>query len=339
MKLDFLKNKTILITGGTGSFGRNFAKFLLNNAPIKKLIILSRDEFKQMQLGEEVGRDPRVRFFLGDVRDKERLMRAFHNVNIVVHAAALKQVPTLEYNPFEAIKTNILGSENICEVAVDCGVEKAILISTDKAAEPSNLYGATKLCAEKLFVSSNVYGGNQTKFSVVRYENVMGSRGSIIEKVLKMPGLKTVTITHEEMTRFWINLEQSFELVLFGLQNMEGGEVFIPKVPSMKITDMFDVLVPNAEKQIIGVRPGEKIHETLLTREESRHAVELEKHYVILPEDNELFDINRRFKKIIKAGKKLPKGFTFSSNTNGSWFTKDQFKKVVDRFQKTFFMK
>ncbi|HEY9584308.1 MAG TPA: UDP-N-acetylglucosamine 4,6-dehydratase (inverting) [Candidatus Paceibacterota bacterium] len=332
---DFLKNKTVLITGGTGSFGRNFVEYLLKNSKVKKLIVFSRDEFKQFQMMEEL-KDERLRFFLGDIRDRERLARAFHGVDIVVHAAALKQVPALEYNPFEAVKTNVIGTQNVIEEAVDQGVDKVLLVSTDKAALPVSLYGATKLCAEKLFVSANSYSGNRVKFSAVRYGNVMGSRGSIIEKIIKTKKLDTVHITHEEMTRFWINLEQSFELVLFALQNMEGGEIFVPKIPSMKLAELFNVLAPGAKRHVIGIRPGEKIHEVLLSEEEACHAIELSKYkyYVILPENSEMFNIGLRFKKYFKIGRKLPPDFSYESHTNKEWLSNDDFRKFIEGLQK-----
>jgi UDP-N-acetylglucosamine 4,6-dehydratase len=329
-----LKDKTVLITGGTGSFGRNFAKYLLANSELKKLIIFSRDEFKQMQLNEEIGCDRRVRFFLGDIRDRERLDRSFYRVDIVVHAAALKQVPTLEYNPSEAIKTNIFGSQNVMEAAIDCGVKQVLLISTDKAASPVNLYGATKLCAEKLIINANVYSGDRTKFGVVRYGNVMGSRGSIIEKIIKNSNQDVVYITHEEMTRFWINLEQSFELVLFALKNMAGGEIFVPKIPSMKLVDLFEILAPGIRRKVIGIRPGEKLHEILITKEESGHSLELPKYFVILPEDKELFDAKNRFKRLYRIGRKLPRGFVYTSDSNKNWLTKEKFKQIVQVLRK-----
>jgi len=337
-KIPFLKNKVVLITGGTGSFGRNFAKYLLEHADLKKLIIFSRDEFKQSQMNAELN-NSKVRFFVGDVRDAARLQRAFNGVDVVVHAAALKQVPTLEYNPFEAVKTNIMGSQNVIDAAVNQGVSQVLLISTDKASQPVNLYGATKLCAEKLFVNGNAYGPNKTRFSCVRYGNVMGSRGSIIEKLIKTPNQDTVHITHEEMTRFWINLEQSFVLVLFALENMLGGEIFVPKIPSMKLVDLFDVLSPGTKRKIIGIRPGEKMHEMLLSREEARHTIELLNYYVILPEDSEVFNVARTFKKYFTTGKKLPAGFSFESHTNTDWLTKENFSKYLEILKKTLALK
>lgn len=323
---NFLKNKTILVTGGTGSFGRNFIGHLLGYPQIKKIIVFSRDELKQSQMIEEF-KDSRLRFFLGDVRDLPRLERAFHRVDIVVHAAALKQVPTLEYNPFEAIKTNILGSQNVIDAAIDCSVSKVLLVSTDKAAQPVNLYGSTKLCAEKLFIASNIYADKKTRFSCVRYGNVIGSRGSLVDILLKNKH-ETVQLTDERMTRFWLRLEESFKLVLFALENMEGGEVFIPKkVPSMAVKDLFEILAPKAKKVVIGIRPGEKIHEVLLTEEESRHSLELEDYYVVLPENKEIDP--KRFSKYLKEGKKLPADFSFTSKNNVRQLNKKEMAKIV----------
>lgn len=326
--MEFLKDKTILVTGGTGSFGKNFVKFILDNSQVKKVIVFSRDELKQYQLINSLGNDERLRFFIGDVRDKDRLQRAFHGVDIVVHAAALKQVPLLEYNPFEAVKTNVLGSQNVIEAAIDQNVKKVLLISTDKAAQPVNLYGSTKLCAEKLFVSGNSYSGGQTKFSCVRYGNVIGSRGSIVETLLgnRNKGEQKVYITDERMTRFWITLEQAFALVNFALENMEGGEIYIPKVPSMKVVDLFTALVPDAKREVIGIRPGEKIHEVLLTEQESRHTFELEKYFVIIPE----FLDSKSFEKYNKINNKLEEDFRFSSDNNKDWLDKQKFLDFVN---------
>jgi len=325
--LNFLQGKTILITGGTGSFGSNFVKFLLRFSGAEKIIIFSRDELKQFHLRQALKDDSRLRFFLGDVRSLKRLERAFHGVDIVVHAAALKQVSTLEYNPFEAVETNILGSQNVIDAAIDQKVKKVILISTDKAAQPVNLYGSTKLCAEKLFVSGNSYAGRETVFSCVRYGNVIGSRGSIVETLLKDKHKKEVTITDERMTRFWITLGQSFKLVLFALREMEGGEIFIPKIPSMKIADLFNTLAPQAEKKIIGSLPGEKIHETLISEEEARHAVEYGDYYVILS-DFPFFAADV-YKKYFRNGAKLPAGFCYASNTNKDWLTPEQLRAIT----------
>ena len=320
-------NKTILITGGTGSFGRNFTRYLLNHFNLKKLVIFSRDECKQFRMQAAIS-DNRLRFFIGDVRDLPRLERAFHHVDIVIHAAALKHVPVLEYNPFEAVQTNIIGSQNVINAAINQKVQQVILISTDKACQPVNLYGSTKLCAEKLFVSGNAYAGGTTKFSCVRYGNVLGSRGSIIEILLKKTPGETVEITDERMTRFWITLPQSFKLVLFALKNMQGGEIFIPKIPSMKLVDLFEAAGPDRSRRVTGIRPGEKLHETLVSAEEARHTVELNKYFVILPENSEIFDLEK-FSQYEQMGQKLPDDFIFSSNTNEQWLTKGDLRRML----------
>lgn len=330
MEPNFLRNKVVLITGGTGSFGSAFVRHLLKLDICKKIIVFSRDEYKQYKMQQEF-RDSldTLRFFIGDVRDLPRLQRAFSGVDIVVHAAALKQVPTLEYNPFEAVKTNIVGSQNVIDAAIDQKVSKVLLISTDKAAQPINLYGSTKLCAEKLFIGGNAYASKKTIFSVVRYGNVMGSRGSIIETLLKNPNMPVVEITDESMTRFWITLPQSFELVLFALQHMQGGEIFVPKIPSMKIVDLFDVLAPKAKRKIIGIRPGEKLHEMLLPHDESRHAIELPNYFVTLPEHEMIFDKTKRYAKLLARGRAVPAGFAYMSHTNTAWLTKVQFRDML----------
>jgi UDP-N-acetylglucosamine 4,6-dehydratase len=320
-------NKTVLITGGTGSFGKNFAKYLLDNYQLKKLIIFSRDEFKQFNMHQEFG-DNRLRFFVGDVRDKERLARAFHGVDIVIHAAALKQIPILEYNPFEAVKTNVVGSQNVIDAAIDERVAKVLLVSTDKAAQPVNLYGSTKLCAEKLFVSGNSYADGYTKFSCVRYGNVIGSRGSIVDTLLKDKTIDKVQITDLEMTRFWITMKQCFALVTYALNNMEGGEIFIPKIPSMRLVDLFNALAPQAAKEVIGIRPGEKLHEVLLTEQEALHAVELENYFVILPE----FLPRENYKKYFDFSRQLPKNFRYTSDSNSQWLSEEDFKKLINVF-------
>ena len=333
MNVEQLKGKTVLITGGTGSFGKNFAKHILANAKLKKLIIFSRDELKQSQMEVELN-DERLRFFIGDVRDLSRLQRAFHGVDIVVHAAALKQVPALEYNPFEAVKTNILGSQNVIEAALDQCVKKVVFISTDKAAMPVNLYGSTKLCAEKLFIAGNAYGTGATHFSVVRYGNVVGSRGSIIETLIKNKGAPMVHITDERMTRFWIDLEQAFQIVLFTLKNMNGGEIFIPKALSMKLTDLFDILAPNAKRNIIGIRPGEKVHEILLTKEEARHTVALKDYFVVLPEHVGSLKQKAGFQKFLKQGKRLKSDFHFTSDTTAKRMSRKALLQIVGQMEK-----
>lgn len=334
MATDILKDKTVLITGGTGSFGKNFAKHLLATSKLKKLIIFSRDELKQSQMMNEIS-DKRIRFFIGDVRDLPRLQRAFDGVDVVVHAAALKQVPALEYNPFEAIKTNVIGSQNVIEAALDQHVGKVLLVSTDKAAMPVNLYGSTKLCAEKLFIAGNAYSSKGSAFSVVRYGNVVGSRGSIVETLIKNRGAHTVHITDERMTRFWIDLEQAFQIVLFGLAHMKGGEIFIPKAPAMKVSDLFDIVVPNAKRKVIGIRPGEKIHEMLLTKEEARHAVDFKDYFVVLPEQGDPNTSDSRHNSFRKSGKGLKPDFYFSSDMNSKQMSEKDLLRIVQKMEKT----
>jgi len=326
--MSLFKDKTILVTGGTGSFGKNFVKFLLARPDVKKVIVFSRDELKQFEMNRSL-HDERLRFFLGDVRDLERLRRAFYGVDIVVHAAALKQVPTLEYNPFEAVKTNIVGSENVIDAAIDAGVAKVVLISTDKAVQPINLYGSTKQCAEKLFIAGNYYAAGRTQFSCVRYGNVIGSRGSLVEMLLKDKESPEVSVTDENMTRFWLTLEDSFQLVMFALQHMVGGEIFIPKnIPSMRVGDMITALVPQAKKKIIGIRPGEKLHEILLPAEEARHALELDDYYVVLPDHYNMV-VPEKFSKYTQIGKKLPLDFTFRSDANANWLDSDGLRQIL----------
>ncbi len=337
MGLKQLSGKTVLITGGTGSFGKNFAKHILANSKLKKLIIFSRDELKQFQMEAEIS-DKRVRFFIGDVRDLPRLERAFDGVDVVIHAAALKQVPALEYNPFEAVKTNILGSQNVIEAALDQRVQKVVLVSTDKAAMPVNLYGSTKLCAEKLFIAGNAYSATgETSFSVVRYGNVIGSRGSIIDKLISLnkSGPHTVHVTDERMTRFWIDLEQSFRIVLFALEHMAGGEIFIPKAPAMKMTDLFDILAPKAKRSVIGIRPGEKIHEVLLTKEEARHARELKEYFVVLPEHANSERQQKGLLKHLKNGKALESEFHLTSDTTDNRLSRKTLLQIVANMEKT----
>jgi len=324
--LDF-SNSVILVTGGTGSFGNKFIEILLNKYQPEAIRVFSRDELKQLQMRQRFNDDPRLRFFIGDIRDKDRLWRALEGVDIVVHAAALKQVPTCEYNPIEAIKTNINGAINIIDVAIDRGVEKVMALSTDKAAHPINLYGATKLVAEKLFVQANVYsGGKKPKFSVVRYGNVVGSRGSIIPLILSQKKKGIVTLTDERMTRFWITQEQAVNFVIRCIDIMKGGEIFIPKLPSTRVTDLIDILAPECKREIIGIRPGEKIHETLLPSEEARHAREFENYYIVEPEFP-FWTVNSG-----GEGNELPEGFEYASNTNERWLTKDELKKMMEDF-------
>ncbi|MBI2334031.1 MAG: UDP-N-acetylglucosamine 4,6-dehydratase (inverting), partial [Chloroflexi bacterium] len=275
------KNQIVLVTGGTGSFGKKFTKILLEEKQPKKVIIFSRDELKQHEMQVGGFNDERLRYFIGDVRDRERLVRAMHGVDIVVHAAALKQVPACEYNPMEAIKTNIMGTANVVEAALDAGVKKVLTVSTDKAVSPANLYGATKLAAEKLTIQSNAYaGGSATRFSCVRYGNVVGSRGSVVPLFLKQRSNGKITITDDRMTRFWLSLEQGVRFVILSIEQMEGGEVFVPKIPSTKVTDLARAVAPQAKLEIIGIRPGEKLHEMLISEDEARHTIELERMFV-----------------------------------------------------------
>jgi len=326
MDLEFLKDKSVLVTGGTGSFGQKCVRTLLEQSRARRVIVFSRDELKQSQMQTAfTDRDDRLRFFLGDVRDATRLNRAFHGVDYVIHAAALKQVPALEYNPFEAIQTNIIGTQNVINAAIDQGVEKVMLISTDKAANPANLYGATKLCAERLCISSNFYTGGKTKLSAVRYGNVLGSRGSLLKLVEEQRKTGVVQLTHQDMTRFWITLDQGVELVLKGLERMQGGEIFIPKIPSMRVGDLLKILAPECEIKVIGIRPGEKLHEVLVTPEEARHTVELEDVYVIYPE----FSFGRDLVSHLK-GKPLDPGFAFTSDKNTAWLDEAGLKRLLD---------
>lgn len=328
MPFEYLKNKSVLITGGTGSFGQACVKFILTNTEARRVVVFSRDELKQSQMSSELSVfESRLRFFIGDIRDKDRLQRAFTGVDYVIHAAALKHVPILEYNPTEAIKTNILGTQNVIDAAIDNGVVKVVLISTDKAANPANFYGATKLCAEKLIVNGNFYSREKkTKLSAVRYGNVFGSRGSLLHIINKQREKKEITITHEEMTRFWITLEQGILLVLNTIEKMHGGEIFIPKIPSMKIKDFIMSLAPECKMKVVGIRPGEKLHEVLVTPEEARRTKEFEDHYVILPEHEWLKEYC-----CYDDGKQLEENFSFASNTNTSWLDKKDLNDLLGK--------
>lgn len=318
-----LDNKTILVTGGTGSFGQKFTETVLKNHNPKAVRVFSRTEYLQWEMAEKF-KDPRLRFLIGDVRDKERLYRAMNGVDIVVHAAALKQVPIAEFNPMEAIKTNVYGTANVVDACIDNGIEKAILISTDKAVNPVNLYGATKLCAEKLFIQANSYvGDRKTRFSCVRYGNVVGSRGSVVPIFLEQKKTGTLTVTDEKMTRFWITLEQGVALVINSLANMHGGETFIPKIPSMKIMDLVKAIAHDAQIKITGIRPGEKLHEILLTADEARHSLEFDTHFVIEPE----FAFWQ--KENLKEGKPFVEGFSYASDNNTQWLLQEDFKKMI----------
>lgn len=323
------QEKTVLITGGTGSFGKKFVEILLREYRPRKIIIFSRDELKQYEMRHVQGFDhPSLRFFIGDVRDRDRLRRAMMGVDIVVHAAALKQVPACEYNPMEAIKTNILGSANVVEAALDARVEKVLMLSTDKAVNPINLYGATKLAAEKLVIQSNVYAAHSpTRFSCVRYGNVIGSRGSVVPLFLQQRAMGRITITDPRMTRFWISLEQGVRFVIRCLEQMTGGEVFVPKLPSMRIMDLAQAIAPEAQVEYIGIRPGEKLHEVLIHEDEARYTVETEDMYVILPLPlNDIAWFSRGWQ---NRGKPLPEGFRYASNTNTWWLTVEELRELV----------
>jgi UDP-N-acetylglucosamine 4,6-dehydratase/5-epimerase len=320
---ELLNGKSILITGGTGSFGKKFITYVLQHFQPRRVVVFSRDELKQFEMKQEFS-DERLRFFIGDVRDKERLYRAFDDIDYVIHAAAMKQVPACEYNPFEAIKTNVLGAQNIIEAAIDRGVKRVIALSTDKAANPVNLYGATKLCSDKLFIAGNAYVGNGvTRFGVVRYGNVVGSRGSVVPLFTKQKETGIITITDPRMTRFWITLEQGVKLVLNALGSLHGGEVFIPKLPSMRVTDLARAIAPECQLQYIGIRPGEKLHETMIPEEEARNTIELDDFYIIQPQLSWWSTQN------IKHGHPVPEDFSYSSETNSEWITAEELHEMI----------
>jgi UDP-N-acetylglucosamine 4,6-dehydratase/5-epimerase len=322
-----LNGKSILITGGTGSFGKKCAETIIRLYKPRKLIIFSRDEFKQYEMAQQFlgTKFDCVRYFIGDVRDKERLNRAFHNVDYVIHAAALKQVPSAEYNPFEAVKTNIIGAQNVINVAIDQGVKKVIALSTDKAANPVNLYGATKLCSDKLFIAGNSYVGyDHTIFSVVRYGNVAGSRGSVIPYFMKCRQEGSLPVTDPRMTRFWITLEQSVAFVLKCFKKMVGGEMFVPKLPSMKIMDLAKAIAPDCEILITGIRPGEKIHEVLITKDDARRTIEFSNYYLIQPDFNFW---GHRFK--ANSGKQVSAEFEYNSGDNPQQLSIEEMRSVV----------
>jgi UDP-N-acetylglucosamine 4,6-dehydratase len=323
--MTFFKDKTVLVTGGTGTFGKAFVSDLIKNHDPKKVIVFSRDELKQFEMKNQLGEDSRLRFFIGDIRDKDRLIRAFTNVDYIVHAAALKQVDTGEYNPREFILTNVIGSQNVVDAAIDSSVKKVIALSTDKASSPINLYGATKLTADKLFTAANVYGANSnTHFSVVRYGNVMGSRGSIIPlfKELAAKGLE-IPITDKRMTRFWITLEKAVSFVQEALEEMSGGELFVPRIPSMKITDLAMALAPNSIIKEIGIRPGEKLHEEMISLDDSRRTIKQKNMFIISP-------ISTEWNYVEPKGEKLPEGFSYRSDTNDLWLTIEELKKLTN---------
>jgi len=321
------ENSSILITGGTGSFGHTFVPMLLERFNPRKVIIFSRDEMKQWEMAKKFAGDHRVRFFIGDVRDKDRLYRALDGVDYVVHAAATKIVPTAEYNPFECIKTNINGAMNLIDACIDKGVKRVVALSTDKASSPINLYGATKLASDKLFVSGNSYaGGHETRFAVVRYGNVMGSRGSVIPFFMSVKDQGVLPITDERMTRFMISLEEGVELVWHAFEDMEGGEIYVKKIPSMKVTDLARVVAPDAKHEIVGIRPGEKLHEQMIGAEDSYYTYEYPEHFKILPAIHDWSADAAR----IKDGKKVPEGFVYSSDNNTEWMSQEDLQAWIE---------
>ena len=330
MNLNYLRNKSILITGGTGSFGENFIKFLLKKSKnIGRIAIYSRDELKQSQLQLKFKKNKNLRFFIGDIRDKQRLIYALEDIDYVIHAAALKQVPTAEYNPLEAIKTNVLGAQNLIEACLQTSVKKVIALSSDKAVAPINLYGATKLCSDKLFIASNNYTGNKNiSFSVIRYGNVMGSRGSVLPVFLNQKKSGTVTLTHKDMTRFNILMEDCIKMVIWVLKNSCGGEIFVPKIPSFRIRDLAKVVTPECKVKYIGIRSGEKIHEEMITANESQNVFDIGKYYIILPNKELIQRKKKQYKKFTKF-KRVKYGFSYSSENNSDFLNLTDLKKLV----------
>jgi len=324
IKMDW-QNKVILLTGGTGSFGQKFTEIMLEEYKPKALRIFSRDELKQWEMEKRFKNNDHLRFFIGDVRDKTRLKRAMDGADIVVHAAALKQVPLCEYNPFEAVMTNIIGAQNIIDAAVDHNVEKVMAISSDKAVGPVNLYGATKMCMEKLIIAGNSYvGGNRrTKMSCARYGNVVGSRGSVVQLFNEQKTNNTITVTDKEMTRFWITLEQGVRFAIHCMKKMHGGEIFVPKIPSMKVVDLAKTIAPECRIEYIGIRPGEKIHESLITEDEARHTLKFDDFFIIEPVDPWWFFEGW------KGGEQLPGGFKYTSDKNERWLTGEELKEMI----------
>ena len=321
--MSILDGRSLLITGGTGSFGKQFVKTILEETGVRRVAIFSRDELKQYEMQQRYPNERRLRFFIGDVRDRERVQRAFFEVDVVIHAAALKQVPAAEYNPFEAVKTNIHGAQNVIDAAIERGVERVVALSTDKACSPVNLYGATKLVSDKLFVNGNAYAsGTRTRFSVVRYGNVVGSRGSVVPHFQQMKSSGVLPITDERMTRFWITLDQGVRFVLDSLERMHGGELYVPKIPSMRVVDLAKAMAPDAETRVVGIRPGEKLHEEMISVSDARSTVDVGDRYVIQPEldfwPKEQID-----------GTPLADGFSYASDTNDRWLTVDELRAMI----------
>ena len=320
-----LDGKSVLVTGGTGSFGRRFVKTILREYSPRRVVVFSRDELKQYEFQQEIGSDPRVRFFIGDVRDRDRLWRAFDGIDIVVHAAALKQVPAAEYNPFEAIKTNIHGAQNVIDAALDRDVDRVVALSTDKASSPINLYGATKLVSDKLFVDGNAYAGlHKTRFAVVRYGNVVGSRGSVVPHFQRLAATGVIPITDDRMTRFWITLEQGVQFVVRMIAAMQGGELFVPKIPSMRVVDLATAVAPEARIEIVGIRPGEKLHEEMIGVDDARRTRDAGDFYVMHP-DLDWWDSTAWGDAV-----PVPAGFRYTSDANAEWLTVEDLRRMID---------
>jgi UDP-N-acetylglucosamine 4,6-dehydratase/5-epimerase len=319
-----LNGGAVLVTGGTGSFGRRFVRTVLDATSARKVVIYSRDELKQYEMRQQFGDDRRLRFFLGDVRDADRLHRAFDGIDVVIHAAALKQVPAAEYNPFEAVKTNVLGAQNVIDAAIDRGVHRVIALSTDKASSPINLYGATKLVSDKLFVQGNSYAGSKpTRFAVVRYGNVVGSRGSVVPFFLQRASSGVLPITDERMTRFWITLQQGVDFVLSSLETMRGGELFVPKIPSMRVTDLARAIAPEARLELVGIRPGEKLHEEMISIDDARRTIDVGDRYVLQPEFGWWGNAHL-------AGAAVPEGFAYTSDRNDTWLDVEALRAMLE---------
>ncbi|OSM04434.1 UDP-N-acetylglucosamine 4,6-dehydratase (inverting) [Magnetofaba australis] len=328
-----LNGKTILITGGTGSYGKKCVEVILRHYKPHKLIIFSRDELKQFEMGQVFSQEKHacMRYMLGDVRDKERLVRAFHGVDYVIHAAALKQVPAAEYNPDEFIKTNVHGAMNVVEAALQAGVKKVVALSTDKACNPVNLYGATKLCSDKLFVAGKSFAGiDGTVFSVVRYGNVVGSRGSVVPFFEERKATGQLPITDPRMTRFWITLEDGVMFSLRALQDSKGGEIFVPKIPSIRVPDLATAICPECEQPVVGIRPGEKLHEAMISEDDSRHAIEFEHHYIIQPDEQLKQEL------VALGGKRCPEGFDYVSDANPDFMTVEELREMLDRIKEDY---
>jgi UDP-N-acetylglucosamine 4,6-dehydratase len=321
--MSYLKGKSVLITGGTGSFGKAFVSKVLKDDEVNKLVVFSRDELKQFEMAEQIN-SPKLRYFLGDVRDYQRLLQATNGIDIIVHAAAMKQIPASEYNPMEAIKTNVIGAENIVNASIENGIQRVVALSSDKAANPANLYGATKLCSDKLMIAGNMLAGaRDARFSVVRYGNVLGSRGSVIPFFLDKAKTGSIPITDERMTRFWLTIQEGVKFVLDSFERMHGGEIFVPKIPSFKVTDVARVVCPGVPTEVIGIRPGEKLHEVMITEDDSHSTYEFEEYFAIISPALKSLGVYDAI------GTKVEEGFRFSSDNNKVWHTDETFLKVL----------